>query len=91
MISLASVFPKSGVKEGACIPITVLANEKIIFLNEGNLNKLRAYKAFALDKSEFGEVHIVLTGFSKKEAKALFNSLVAMKREEVTHARNSFI
>jgi hypothetical protein len=59
---------------------------KVIFLNKENLADLEGYKATI---EMFGgllgkqEIHIVLTGFSWDSAKALFDKLKAMNKDEI--------
>lgn len=60
--------------------------EKIVFLNDENLEAIKGYKAGV---EVFGgllgrqEVHIVLTGFSPTAAKRLYDSLRALPPNEI--------
>ena len=63
-------------------------DEKIVFLNQANLAVIEGYKANVEWKAEWTcsrrhEIHVVLTGFSEKGAKDLFNKLKAMNPEEI--------
>jgi hypothetical protein len=61
-------------------------HSKIVFLNKENLVEFEGYKASVeifgglLDKDE---IHIVLTGFSYNSAKALFDKLKALPKNEI--------
>jgi hypothetical protein len=57
-------------------------SEKVIFLNDKNLDVLKGYKAYA-QMSRQGEIHIVLTGLNKKSSKNLFDALEALKPNEI--------
>lgn len=67
---------------------------KVIFLNKENLAELEGYKATI---EMFGglhgkqEIHIVLTGFSWDSAKALFDKLKALPKEEIYSDNTSTI
>jgi len=66
-----------------------LLDEKIVFLNKKTLEKLEGYKATVELKTGVGlkrEIHIIITGFSVRSSKVLFDSLEAMKKEEI-HGR----
>lgn len=64
----------------------LLCEMKIIFLNKANLAELEGYKASVkLKEGLVGqkEIHIVLTGFSPKSARALYDKLKALPKNEV--------
>jgi hypothetical protein len=57
-------------------------SEKVIFLNDKNLEVLKGYKAYA-QMNRQGEIHIILTGLNKKSSKNLFDVLEALKPKEI--------
>lgn len=58
---------------------------KVVFLNQEALQFLEGYKC-RVRLCDDGELHIILTGFSEKSAKALYDQLKAMNPEEI-HGR----
>lgn len=62
-------------------------DEKVVFLNKANLEKLEGYKASVILQSvaftDRAEIHIVITGKSMSSAERLFAELPKMKPEEV--------
>lgn len=64
------------------LPLSMILGKKIVLLDETNLNKLRAYKAYA-EWNKHGELVITLTGFSVKGVKELYDSLEEMTIEEI--------
>ena len=77
-------------KEGAIvprIPFKIMKElrkspEKVVFLNDKNLEVLKGYKAY-VQVSRQGEIYITITGLSKMRSTALFESLEALKAAEV--------
>ena len=65
--------------------LNLLCESKIIFLNKENLTELEGYKANLKLKGllEHSEIHIVLTGFSQKAAKCLYDKLRALPKNEI--------
>ena len=57
-------------------------SEKIVFLNDKNLEILKGYKVY-VQMNRRGEIHVILTGLSKDSAKSLFDNLEAIKTAEV--------
>ena len=61
-------------------------DSKVIFLNKENLDKIEGYKAeveYRYGVRDKREIHIILTGFSRKSALALFNKLKSLPAEEI--------
>ena len=56
--------------------------EKVVFLNDKNLEVLKGYKAYVQTNRQ-GEVHITITGLSNQCSTALFESLEALNAAEV--------
>ena len=56
--------------------------EKVVFLNDKNLEALKGYKAYVQTNRQ-GEIHITITGLSKQCSTALFESLEALSEAEV--------
>ena len=79
-------------KEGAIVPRSPFrmlgklskASEKVVFLNDKNLEVLKGYKAY-VQVSRQGEIYITITGLSKMRSTALFESLEALKAAEVVN------
>ena len=57
-------------------------SEKVIFLNDKNLEVLKGYKAYA-QMNRQGEIRIILTGLNKKSSQNLFDALEALKPNEI--------
>ena len=57
-------------------------SEKVVFLNDKNLEILKGYKAH-VQVSHQGEIHIIITGLSKDSSKSLFDNLDAMKTVDI--------
>ena len=57
-------------------------SEKVVFLNEKNLEILKGYKAY-VQMNRQGEIHMIITGLSKESSKSLFDNLDAMKTADV--------
>lgn len=66
---------------GPRLPLPILP-EKVILLNQKNLEKLRAYKAIVQIDFLCGELIIIITGLTKS-ARKLFDDLEALPPEEV--------
>jgi hypothetical protein len=58
------------------------APEKIVFLNDKNLEQLKGYKAY-VQVSREGEIHITVTGLNTASAKAFFDKLEALNPREI--------
>ena len=56
--------------------------EKVVFLNDKNLEVLKGYKAY-VGTNRQGEIHSTITGLSKQCSTALFESLEALSAAEV--------
>ena len=56
--------------------------EKVVFLNDKNLDVLKGYKAYVQTNRQ-GEIHITITGLSKQCSTALFESLEALNATDV--------
>ena len=56
--------------------------EKVVFLNDKNLESLKGYKAYVQMNNQ-GEIHIIITGLSKESSKNLFDNLDAMKTADI--------
>ncbi len=57
-------------------------SEKVVFLNDKNLELLKGYKAY-VEMSQQGEIHIIITGLSSHRSKILFDSLMGMNETEI--------
>jgi len=76
-------------KEGAIVPRSPFGMmkelrkmpEKVVFLNNKNLEALKGYKAYVQTSRE-GEIHITITGLSKQCSKTLFDDLEALDAVE---------
>ena len=72
-------------KEGAIVPRSPFGMmkelrktpEKVVFLNDKNLEVLKGYKAYVQTSRE-GEIRITITGLSKQCSKTLFDDLEAL-------------
>lgn len=63
-----------------------LCEKKIVFLNKENLAELEGYKATLKlnDGLMFhSEIHVVLTGFSQRAAKELYDKIKALPKNEI--------
>ena len=58
------------------------SSEKVVFLNDTNLEILKGYKAY-VQMNRQGEIHIIITGLSKDSSKNLFDNLDAMKTADI--------
>jgi hypothetical protein len=56
--------------------------EKVVFLNDKNLEQLKGYKAY-VQVSRQGEIHITITGLSAVSAEAFFDKLEALNPKEI--------
>ena len=57
-------------------------SEKIVFLNDKNLESLKGYKAY-VQMNRQGEIHLIITGLSKESSKSLFDNLDSMKTADI--------
>lgn len=57
------------------------APEKIVFLNDKNLDLLKGYKAY-VEVDNRGEIHITITGLSAQSVNAVYNKLEALNPAE---------
>jgi len=57
-------------------------SEKVVFLNDKNLESLKGYKAY-VQMNRQGEIHMIITGLSKESSKSLFDKLDAMKTADI--------
>ena len=81
-------------KEGAIVPrrpywlMKDLHNipEKVVFLNDKNLEVLKGYKAY-VQVSREGEILITITGLSKQCSKSFFENLETLKTAEVVSGK----
>ena len=74
-----SIVPRS--------PFRMLKNlaktsEKVVFLNDKNLEMLKGYKAYVQTNRQ-GEIHITITGLSKPCSTSLFESLEALNATDI--------
>ncbi len=60
--------------------------EKIVFLNDKNLDTLRGYKAY-VQATNLGEIHITITGLSTQSVNSVFNKLEALDQKEIVSDR----
>ena len=58
------------------------APEKVVFLNDKNLEAFKGYKAY-VQVTRQNEIHISLTGLSKKCSTALFDKLEALNPNDI--------
>jgi hypothetical protein len=58
-------------------------SEKVVFLNDKNLEVLKGYKAYVQVKRQ-GEIHVVITGLNKDSSQKLFDDLEALNTAEIT-------
>ena len=58
------------------------SSEKVVFLNDTNLEILKGYKAY-VQMNRQGEIHIIITGLSKDSSKGLFDNLEALDTADV--------
>jgi hypothetical protein len=78
-------------KEGSIVPRSTFrmlkslskSSEKVVFLNDKNLELLKGYKAFVQMKRQ-GEIHLVITGLSKDSSKNLFDKLESLNTADIT-------
>jgi hypothetical protein len=59
------------------------SSEKVVFLNDKNLEVLKGYKAY-VQVNRYGEVHVVITGLNRDSSQKLFDDLEALNTAEVT-------
>jgi sortase (surface protein transpeptidase) len=57
-------------------------SEKIVFLNDKNLELMKGYKAY-VQMNRQGEIHMIITGLSKESSKSLFDNLDSMKTADI--------
>jgi hypothetical protein len=57
-------------------------SEKVVFLNDKNLELMKGYKAY-VQMNRQGEIHMIITGLSKESSKSLFDNLDAMKTVDI--------
>jgi len=77
-------------KEGAIVPRRPYwmmkefrkAPEKVVFLNDKNLDLLKGYKAYVQVRRQ-GEIHITITGLSRQCATAVFDKLETLNPTEI--------
>jgi sortase (surface protein transpeptidase) len=53
------------------------SSEKVVFLNDKNVEVLKGYKAY-VQVNRQGEIHIIIAGLSKDSSKTLFDNLEAL-------------
>ena len=58
------------------------SSEKVVFLNDKNLEVLKGYKAH-VQLSRQGEIHVVITGLSREGSKGVFDDLEALDPADV--------
>jgi hypothetical protein len=58
------------------------SSEKVVFLNDKNLEVLKGYKAH-VQLSRQGEIHVVITGLSRDSSKGVFDDLEALDPADV--------
>jgi len=58
------------------------SSEKVVFLNDTNLEILKGYKAY-VQMNRQGEIHIIITGLSKDSSKGLFDNLEALDTADI--------
>ena len=58
------------------------SSEKVVFLNDKNLEILKGYKAH-VQLSHQGEIHVVITGLSMDSSKGVFDGLEALDPADV--------
>jgi hypothetical protein len=58
------------------------SSEKVVFLNDKNLEILKGYKAY-VQMNRQGEIHIIITGLSKDSSKNLFDNLEAINTADI--------
>ena len=58
------------------------SSEKVVFLNDANLEILKGYKAY-VQMNRQGEIHIIITGLSKDSSKNLFDNLEAINTADI--------
>jgi hypothetical protein len=59
------------------------SSEKVVFLNDKNLEVLKGYKAY-VQMNRQGEIHIVITGLNKNSSQKLFDDLEALNTADIT-------
>jgi hypothetical protein len=77
-------------KEGAIVPRMPYwlmknlrkASDKVVFLNDKNLEHLKGYKAY-VQVSHQGEIHITITGLSEQGAATIVGKLEALNTNEI--------
>lgn len=77
-------------KEEAIVPRTpywLMKNlakdsEKIVFLNDKNLEQFKGYKAY-VQMNRQGEIHVTITGLTKQNATIFFDNLKALDPKEI--------
>ena len=57
-------------------------SEKIVFLNDKNLEQFKGYKAY-VQVNRQGEIHVTITGLSKQSATVFFDNLRALDSKEI--------
>jgi hypothetical protein len=58
------------------------SSEKVVFLNDANLEILKGYKVY-VQMNRQGEIHIIITGLSKDSSKNLFDNLEALNTADI--------
>ena len=56
--------------------------EKVVFLNDKNLDVLKGYKAYVQTNRQ-GEIHITITGLSRQCSTSLLDNLEALNATDV--------
>jgi hypothetical protein len=74
-----SIVPRSPFK---MLKYLSKGSEKVVFLNDKNLETLKGYKAY-VQMSRRGEIQITITGLSEQCSRKLFDGLEAMKATEI--------
>ena len=57
-------------------------SEKIVFLNDKNLELFKGYKAY-VQMNRQGEIHVTITGLTKQNATVFFENLKALDPKEI--------
>ena len=58
------------------------SSEKVVFLNDKNLEILKGYKSY-VQMNRQGEIHIIITGLNKDSSKNLFDNLEALNTADI--------
>lgn len=57
-------------------------SEKIVFLNDKNLEQFKGYKAY-VQVNRQGEIHVTITGLTKQSATIFFDNLKPLDPKEI--------